>query len=324
MIQIPFQIPTPRPHQPLLLPRDQEVVLHYPAGIKVFSSLSPVPSLTCFRFSISARSSPAAGSAPAFKSKSWRRVTGCHTKDLNSLDDRRSNLHWRPPELLHRYPSRANSRYLGCQFPSLPFVLSDPWDLQVLRVMGLVISIRQKRKKQKLSHQIATETAQIEEPSTVSASASETNTAPPTSAPPLTADGASEAQSPGEIFYTMVGHTRAPNVPIGILTGLSKDMSERQKRHHDTLQRIDTLQVFFNLYVRSLHLFTLADSPLADRLSLCLGFSQCLCPLILDFLCPCSLCCDVSTRLSFERNQKRKPSAHRLSRSLPDPLGSLC
>lgn len=63
-----------------------------------------------------------------------------------------------------------------------------------------------------------------------------------------------ESHSPGEIYYTMVGHARGPNVPMGILTGLSKDMNERNKRHQDTLQRIESLQVSSPLLIASLHL----------------------------------------------------------------------
>jgi hypothetical protein len=171
--------------------------------------------------------------------------------------------------------------------------------LQVLRVMGLVISVRQKRKRQKIQSQSVEADLKLEDPTTLP----EANPTGPDS---------SESHSAGEIYYTMVGHARGPNVPIGILTGLSKDMTERNKRHQDTLQRIDTLQVSCRLPAQP-HLLISpslpsAEPPLTDRLFLFL------CWLVSQPSC-------LTSRLSFEGNQKRKPAAHRLSRSLPNSLG---
>lgn len=88
--------------------------------------------------------------------------------------------------------------------------------------MGLVQSVKQRRKKQKIQNSRTPEgestSADYDDPT--SSTSSYTN----------------------EIYYTMVGHARGPNVPIGILTSLSKDMVERSKRHHETLQRIESLQ----------------------------------------------------------------------------------
>lgn len=93
--------------------------------------------------------------------------------------------------------------------------------------MGLVQSVRQRRKKQKLQHLPGEDSGTMDTQNNSDVVNSNTS-------------------HYNELYYTMVGHARGPNVPIGILTGLSKDMTERYKRHQDTLQRIESLQSLLN------------------------------------------------------------------------------
>lgn len=102
--------------------------------------------------------------------------------------------------------------------------------------MGLVISIRPKRKKQKIQH-IESNDSNI--PQTTLSTSIDTSHSSSTN-PQLQTTSIIP-----EIYYTMVGFNRGPAVPVGntILTSLYKDILERNKRLKDTQSRIESLQV---------------------------------------------------------------------------------
>lgn len=113
--------------------------------------------------------------------------------------------------------------------------------------MGLVISIRPKRKKQKIQHLESNDsTSQI----TTIDSNSTTTTNPSNNTN-------SSTTSQSEIYYTMVGHNRGPAVPVGntILTSLYKDILERNKRTKETQSRIEYLQVTNSIFLKIIDLF---------------------------------------------------------------------
>jgi hypothetical protein len=134
---------------------------------------------------------------------------------------------------------------------SLSLTLSLSSTLQILRVMGLVMSVRQKQKKSKSSSSHAhtpleSDTVSLHTIANSIPSALSTLQDPSATVPSLSG-------GPSEVSYTMIGHARGPNVPLGILTGLSKDMTERSKRHQETLQRIESLQVPVSIPVSHKH-----------------------------------------------------------------------
>ncbi len=94
--------------------------------------------------------------------------------------------------------------------------------------MGLVVSLRPKRKKQRI------------QPST-----DITESLPMDSNQSSGSTQQQQQLDPSEIYYTMIGYNRGPSIPVGntILTSLHKDILERHKRLKDTQLRIECLQV---------------------------------------------------------------------------------